>query len=319
MTVRYDRAPSAGARARLGPGGPLAPLLAPRRVAGLRVDAHLRERDGVTLYVGGAGVLSARVGADAVELRAHRTYARQAAGAAAFGRGRDQGDYVVARWSTGEAALWPAIEAYLEGLTVSATWAGREGAVQAAWAEVAGPWVPFDREAVLGYADAVARAAARAFPAVAAAHAEVEALAAGWARLPATRVGAELDQLAVDPAGRLVLLELKDAAAGSAAGVYYAPLQLLQYAWEWHAAWAAVRPGLDALLDARRALGLTPAGAPALREGLRPVVGFGEDGRSVEVRGRFDRVRRVVDRHLPPGVPPVEVWTVDRRGARRVG
>jgi len=141
--------------------------------------------------------------------------------------------------------------------------------------------------------------------------------ASGWAPLPKTKVGAELDQLAVDPEGRLVLIELKDAAA-SPASVFYSPLQLLQYVHEWAAAYDAVRPCLDALREARIAVGLSPPSMPPLTPGLRPVIGFGEDKRSTEVRARFEVVLDIVNRHLPSGALPIEVWAVSEQKVRRL-
>ena len=131
-----------------------------------------------------------------------------------------------------------------------------------------------------------------------------------WAQLPKDKVGAELDQLGVDESGRLVLLELKDA---DASGVYYAPLQLLQYIWEWHLALSAppagrIRDNFNGMISARMSAGITPLGTPSLRVGLRPAIGFGADTRSPEICRRFALVLGIVNKHLPPGVPPVEVW-----------
>ena len=132
----------------------------------------------------------------------------------------------------------------------------------------------------------------------------------GWARLPGR--GGEVDQLAVDPDGRLAVIELKDASSSS--GVYYAPLQLLQYVWEWHSAFDAIRDSIQRLLDARVALKLTSPGVPRIGTCIRPVVGFGADTRSKEVRRRYSKVLQVVNDHLPPGVVAVETWALDPIG-----
>ena len=126
-----------------------------------------------------------------------------------------------------------------------------------------------------------------------------------WAMLPQRKKSNEIDQIAVDPQGRLVIVELKDA---SASDVYYAPFQLLQYVWEWHNALGAVRGSLQKLLDARVALGLTPANVPRITGGVRAAIGLGDDGRSEEVRHRYERVLGVVNAHLPLGVSPIETW-----------
>ena len=125
-----------------------------------------------------------------------------------------------------------------------------EGDVQSMWSRVAEPWVPFDREAVLDYRPADASGTAREFEQVERARLELAAIAKcrGWAKPP--DAGREVDQLAVDPEGRLVLAELKDATRGSSS-VYYTPFQLLQYVWEWHSALESVKSGLQDLINAR--------------------------------------------------------------------
>ncbi|MCA9572813.1 MAG: hypothetical protein KC656_33475, partial [Myxococcales bacterium] len=154
-------------------------------------------------------------------------------------------------------------------------------------------------------------------PAVLAAHEAVAALAAkqGWKR-PASPKGAnELDQLAIDDRGRLVLVELKDARASE---VVTAPLQALRYAWEWHAALDVLLPSLQALRAARMAVGLMPPDTPELTGELRAVVAWGEGSPSPEVLRRLAEVKATVDRHFPPGIPEVEVWCVTPDGPRVV-
>jgi hypothetical protein len=299
--IRYARAPSPDLRTLLAPGGFLAPLLAERTVAGLPLDVHLREGDRVQAYCGLTRVIDARFGRGRVRFSAHLTYTSQACATGLF-----------RRWAAGEWGLEEALTTYFGAVVIRPALLQREGAVQAAWSRVRTPWVPFDREAVIGYADLDTQALHRSFPAIEAARAELdaEARSGGWAPMSEGKVGAELDQIAIDPEGRLVLLELKDAEA-SPASVYYAPLQLLQYAHEWAAALPAVRGQVQELLDARIALGLSPAGLPRLNGRIRVAVGFGEDRRSAEVRARFETVRRIVSRHLPPGVAGVEAWTLD--------
>ena len=131
------------------------------------------------------------------------------------------------------------------------------------------------------------------------------------------KLGGEVDQLAIDREGRLAVIELKDAAA-AAQNAYYAPLQLLQYVWEWHEALAVedVLTGVQALIDARVELGLTPRSVPRLTGGIRPVVGFGPDRRSDEVKRRYRDVLEVVNRHLLRHVPRIETWALDDGAAR---
>lgn len=169
------------------------------------------------------------------------------------------------------------------------------------------PWATLDREAVLGRPSSAARSLALDAPAVRAAHEAVDALAVagGWRR-PAMPKGAnELDQLAVDAEGRLVLVELKEARASE---VVTAPLQALRYAWEWHEAMPTVLHSLRALLAARRRVGLVPAGTPDLTGELRTVVAWADGRPSPEVHRRMLAVKQVVDAHLPTGIEKVEVW-----------
>ena len=63
-------------------------------------------------------------------------------------------------------------------------------------------------------------------------------------------------------------------------------------------------------------LGLTRNPVPNLTGGLRAVVCFGRDGRSEEVKDRYDRVLKVVNQHLPPLVPPIETWALEERPSR---
>ena len=304
---RYSRAPSPAFAALLTPGAFLSTLLQPRKVFGLQLDFQFREADHLHLYCGLARVLDASWSRGKVRIAADPAYSKQNCGARLF---RD--------WTPGEEGLSKYADTYLHEVGVKLAFLRREGVLQAAWARVSEPWVPFDREAVLGYSDAAERDAARTFPQMAAARSELVELqqAGGWAELPEPG-GAEVDQLAVDPDGRLVLLELKNVST-SAGAAYYSPYQLLQYVYEWHGALPAVRDQLSALIQARVLAGLTPAGLPALTGELRPAIGFGDALGSDEVRDRFEQVRTVVNRHLPPGVCPVEAWAIDGNVPRRV-
>jgi hypothetical protein len=245
-----------------------------------------------------------------VKLSANEAYRSQPCGARLF-----------RTWSTDERGLAEALEQYLANVVVAPTHLRSEGAVQAAWAGITWPWTPFDREAVFGYADTPAATSGRSFASVKAARAEIEGLgqSEGWAPTPADKVGAELDQIAVDPSGRLVLVELKHSRT-AAASVYYAPLQLLQYAHEWATGFEAVRHDLRSLVEARKELELSPLDTPEIGREIRPVVGFGPDLRTKKVRARFDQVRRIANRYLPAGVSPIEDWAIEAgRGPVRIG
>ena len=308
MMPTYDRAPSGELQEQLLDGA-LRSLLSVTegKVAGCRLDVHLRANDEVHVYCGLTRPLVTRLKASGdVRVGAAKSYINQECAKGLFGLWPR--DTVVAE------EFGRRLTEYLSRVDVASRWVRREGGIQARWSRVSEPWEPIDREAVLGYPSATVRVQARDFPVVKRARNRIEKLRAskGWARLPGR--GGEVDQLAVDQDGRLVVIELKYA---KASGVYYAPLQLLQYVWEWHRAFDAVHSPLQRLLDARTTLNLTSAHVPSIGVGIRPVVGFGADVRSEEVKCRYDQVLRVVNDHLPHGVPAVETWALDP--LRRVG
>ena len=264
---------------------------------------HLRVNDEVQIYCGLTRVLNVRRNKNGtVRLSAHQTYSRQ-----------DCAKAILRRWHTDEAdAFGCALDTYLDSVNVSERHTATEGAVQSLWSRVEYPWVPFDREAALTYLSRKESVEARVFARVESARIELEGIAGSyqWAEPP--NAGREVDQLAIDREGRLVIAELKDASAGPAS-VFYTPFQLLNYIWEWHSALELVRSGLQDLIDARVVLGLTRNPVPNLTGGLRAAVCFGRDGRSEEVKDRYDRVLEVVNRHLPPLVTPIETWALEER------
>lgn len=307
--IRYSRTPSSALSADLALGGLLSPLLVRRTVHGLLLDVHLREKDHVHVYCGLTKLVDARSAGQGVTVSAAKSYLSQPCGAGLF-----------KTWSRDESGFAEALDRYLSNVAVRSAHVVSEGAVQAAWAGITSPWTPFDREAVFGYDDTSARRSGRSFPSVQEARDEIEVLRRRgcWAPVPVGKVGAELDQIAVDPNGRLVLVELKHAGA-SEETVYYAPLQLLQYCHEWAVGFETVRADLCSLIQARQDLGLSPVTTPNLRSGLRPVIGLGQDTRSAEVRSRFEKVRAIVNRHLPSGASPIEVWALEARtGPKRI-
>lgn len=298
MTARYERTPTDALLALLADGGLLAPLRAKWSAAELPLDLQFREGDEVHLYCGLTRLVAARRRVGGVRLDASPTYTSQACAGGLF-----------RTWRDGEVGFGDALREYLDGVTVDARWVRKEGLVQAAWMAVHEPWVTLDREAVLGRPSTAARTFALDAPAVRAAHEAVDALAAagGWRRPAAPKGANELDQLAVDPDGRLVLVELKDARSSE---VVTAPLQALRYAWEWHDALPTVLPSLRALLAARRRLGLVPPGTPDLTGALRTVVAWADGGPSPEVHRRMLAVKEVADGQLPAGIEEIEVWSL---------
>ncbi len=202
MAARYDRAPTPALLELLADGGLLGPVRARWSVAGLPLDLQFREGDEIHLYCGLTRLVVARRQRSGVRLEAASTYTSQACAGGLF-----------RTWRAGEAGFGEALGAYLAGVVVGERWVRKEGLVQAAWMALREPWVTLDREAVLGRPSSAARTEALDLPAVRAAHEAVDALAVagGWKRPAVNQRANELDQLAIDPAGRLVLVELKDA------------------------------------------------------------------------------------------------------------
>ena len=307
----YDRAPSRELQELLLPGGFLAPLikLAGRQSSGHFHDVHFRRNDEVFVYRGHSAVVQVRrykrVGG--LKVTADEKY-----------RSMSVTENIFGRWAPNETGFEGALFDYLNKVDVSDSFTLKEGDIQQRWSRVTKPWVPFDREAGFSYgnfANDEERKKARMFDHVAEARIELEKC--GWGKLP--KPGRWLDQLAIDPDGHLVLLELKDASnSGKESEVYFSPFQLLQYVWEWHNALEAVRNGLQAVIDARVAVGLTPPSVPPLSGGIRAAVGFGADLRSAEVKRRHGMVLEIVNRHLPDGVEPIETWACTDTGASLV-
>ena len=326
----YKRTPSPALRQLLAADGFLAPLLQERTTNGIEIEVQFRSGDEVHLYCGLTCIVKCGRDSDSsIWVESHRTYALRPCANRLFRpasrRVTKRGKYVRDVWSISDPAFATALEIFLDGVTVGERQT-KEGSIQASWSRVSAPWVVFDKEAQLAYPSKPARARllSEAFrPSVEAARNELHLLAQSrrslpnrrdhWAMPPREKTRLKIDQLAVDPAGNLVLLEIKDA-SGSASEVYYAPFQLLQNIWEWQRALPAVRDPLQGLLDARVELGLTPCGVPPITGGVRAAIGFGADERSERVRSRYSEVLGIVNAQLPRGVSPIETWALVNGG-----
>ena len=324
VSPSYDRAPSQRLRQLLAPNGFLATFLVKRTVAGVDLEVHLRPEDEVDLYCGLACLVKGGRSRDgSVWIESHGGYAGQPCASGLFRPGRtreiNRGNYLRDEWDVGEPGFAQALDTFLGGVGV-APGQTKEGAVQARWSRIGGPWIVFDKEAALAYPSEPERRRhlSELFrEAVEEARSELSALVLSrrslpsrhnhWAMPTDPKGSLKLDQLAVDPDGNLVLLEIKDA-SGSSSKVYYAAFQLLQNVWEWHFALDAVRCSLQELLDVRVELGLTPSSAPPVKGGIRAAVGFGDDDRSEEVKRRYAEVLGIANKHLPSGVPAIETW-----------
>ena len=306
----YRRCPSEGLLALMANGGILSSLgdLPLRAVGGHLHDVHFRSNDEVHVYRGLTVVL---------KIRRHRrgglSIVQQANSTGDLPRGLER--------ANDPQRFQRALEECLTAARVGGRHTEHEGQVQLQWSRVTQPWTPFDREGRLGYRSTSHRTSFKSFAEVEKALSEIAELvdaASGtgrWAR-PEIR-GAEVDQLAVDQAGRLVLIELKDASKQDSQ-VYYSPFQLLQYLWEWHTALPGIREDVQCVIDARVSVGLLPPEIPPLSGGVRGCVAFGADQRSPEVRHLYEEVLDVVNRHLPEDVGAIETWTHDGTAPKRV-
>ena len=304
-TIRYRRAPSQELRGLLKPREFLAPVMALNRAKfkGTELDVHFRTNDKIQVYCGLTTILSVRL------LRRPYGSVRVDADPKYMGQPCAKGTGLFGRWRIGDARFIEAFESYLNVVKVNRSFTKGEGEVQSRWSKVSEKWIPFDREAVLAYESAEHRERTKTFPEVEAALESIQATARQrrWKEPELGAKGRKVDQIAVDPKGRLVLIELKDAKTNDYK-VFYAPFQLLQYVWEWHRALEGVMVGLQELIDARVSVGLTPASIVRPTSGLRAIVGFGTDKRTDEVRHRYGMVLDIVNHHLPPHVPSFETW-----------
>ena len=304
--------------------GFLAPLLLERKINGIKIEVQFRSDNEVHLYCGLTCVVNFRRDGDGlIRVKSRRTYACQPCANRLFRPASCQvdkpGTYVNDVWPVGDPAFAPALKTFLDGVTVGKKQT-REGSIQARWSRVIAPWIVFDKEAQLAYPSKAERdrLMSEAFrPSVEAARNELCRLARSrrslpnrgdhWAIPPKGKTRLKVDHLAVDSAGNLVLLEIKDA-SGSPSEIYYAPFQLLQNVWEWQRALPAVRGSLQGLLDARVELGLMRGDMPRLTGGVRAAIGFGTDERTDRVRSRYSEVLGIANARLPSGVSSIETW-----------
>ncbi|MDP1792578.1 MAG: hypothetical protein Q8K63_00465 [Acidimicrobiales bacterium] len=132
------------------------------------------------------------------------------------------------------------------------------------------------------------------------------------------KFGNELDLLAVDAAGRLLLIEVKPPLATK--GITAAPAQVHVYTRLFRSLIDAQEdfvPVLNQMLAQRTSLGLTAAG-PELptHPQLVPVVAIGHGLRSRVVLDRLAQVQAVLPKFNDPRIDPVEVWLMNDQGER---
>jgi hypothetical protein len=300
------------------------------------LDVQFRENDRLMFYSGGTCLLGARYLGARVRFSASDTYCLLDPST----EEKTKKELFAQEWSVDDDKLPAAISTYLSKVSVQRQWKEMEGDVQMRWADLKRslPWTPLDREAVLGYHKGKDRTNQQDIEDVRNAWQELHRRQGGrWPQIPLSKAKVpdgcerlmkrprELDQLAVDKEGRLVLIELKYASPsssvkkGSASSVYCAPLQLLQYVHEWHRGFASgdLLNQLQELVDSKVELGLLPPTVPKLTGALRPVVAFGDALPAGGAKAKFETVLEVANGFLPSGVPRIEVWNLETGGEPR--
>ena len=315
----YDRAPCDGLMKLCGDGGLLRPLIelngegAAKKHGNVPLDVQFRRDQEVHVYCGHARIIRASFNQTNRDVTVESAYA-------------DHDDTLVRSWpiDNSPSHFGEALAAYLERVDVGSKAEG-EGILQARWAHLGHantpcqPWTTIDREAAFNFPSTQARNALHERVDIDVGPARRAIIDIANLRPPRwsepQRTSGQLDQLAVDTEGNLVLVEIKDAASTGVARLFYAPLQLLKYVYIWHVSLRrlTVWKQLQRLIDARHALGLSP-NLPELTGGVRAAVCFGSfhPKPSDEVKRRFYEVLGVVNAHLPAGILPIETWEFEK-------
>ena len=317
LDVSYPRAPSQELRRLLKEDflAPICSLPDGNTIVNRHLDVHFRSSNQVHVYLGSARILN--VGAkrtDAVEISADKAYTKYS-------------EKLFGKWEADESGFVHALQEYLKKM-VDKFPPQQEGSVQERWSMACDqPWTTFDREASLNYKSTDQRKKAIEFSQVDKAHEILQMIArhrpnryaGSWKGPGKGPSRQQVDQLGIDEKGTLVLVELKDAGAKDPSSIFYSPLQLLRYIHEWDAALGRsnglIRRQLDAVIEARRDLGLMPQGA-RLGEKIRAAICFGDDVRTEEVKRRYYEALGVVNSHLPCGVSPIETWIWPKADSR---
>ena len=313
--VSYKRAPSKELLELLVGDGDLSWLidLGKEKIAGYHHDVHFRGKE-IHVYRDGARVVKAEwfTSLKKVDVSADKKYMNETCVEGFFGR-HEVGD-------TLSGGFKDKLKCYLDKVDIASNQKGKEGAVQTKWSRLEMcPWTPLDRECRLSHQsmtykeeveERIAKdvdGALRELKKIYRDHDNLKG-AARWAK-PAI-AGGQIDQLAVDDEGRLVLLELKDGSKNNKE-IYYAPFQLLQYVWRWHNALQespSLLCDLQELIRARQQVCLISSDVLDLTGCIKPAIGFGCDIPTAETKNRYKKVLEIVNCYLPPDVPHIETW-----------
>jgi hypothetical protein len=311
-SIWYDRTIPEEFRAELSPGGRFERLVRFARGRHL-ADIQLRAVGSLswaTIYCGLTNVLH-------LEYRKTHGYRLRAdkGNMAAKEAGPPEGILGWTTWSTATQLMagWPAIEAYMtrQFNGVAPRWTN-EGAVQAMLcANGRESYQVIDREAVFDFRDTAERERVHEELRTPLLNALDVPTPEGWWRPPAS-LGGEVDILAVDARGRLLVMEVKP--ADTLPGITWAPLQVSFYARLFHH-WSKEIGGesaeiLNRMLGQRITIGLEEVSSVSLSYPLDivPVIAI-QDPAHPQALARLDVVQ---DRLLEKGQgwPNLEVWLV---------
>ena len=312
-SIRYDRTIPEEFRAELSPGGRFERLV---RFAHHRhlADVQLRAvgtLSWATIYCGLANVLH-------LEYRKTRGYRLRADDQhmTANKAGPPEGILGWTTWSTPARLMagWPAIEAYMAGQFngTAPRWAN-EGAVQAMLCAYGGEsYQVIDREAVFDFRDTAERERIHKALRAPLLDALDVPTPEGWWRPPAS-LGGELDILAVDARGRLLVMEVKP--ADNLPGITWAPLQVSLYTRLFHHWSEAVGREsaeiLNTMLRQRIAIGLEEASSVSLSYPLKivPVIAIQDPVAHPQALARLNAVQAQLLK-AGQGYDNLEVWLV---------
>lgn len=321
--MHFDRVVSQDLLNALLPGGPLHGAVTWCAEDPSLRDLQLRKSPKgpacwASLYVGLTSVLDIVEQRGRFMLKAHNTHQEAGRFDATWGAWQSLDDL---------GAQWPRVRSYLDAASsqVHGRWTDSEGRVHALLStSLQSGLSVINREASVAFCDQPTKdeltegwAFALTAPLRAAGRSEP-----WWTVQLAKKLGTSPDLLAVDDAGRMLVIEAKP--ANAPAGIGWAPAQVAFYA-TMYAAWAteageAAHTSLEQQLSQRRALGLVPADtgrALAWPPTVVPVLAIGAGMVSPEV---WDRLDAVVTTLQPTtnGPASLEIWRLTSDGHPRV-
>ena len=317
--IRYNRVPSPSLL-KLLKGGEALNFLTKVLICknSVRLDVQLREKDTISIYCGSTEIAEIRARSNYIKISAAHAYSNQLCAKG-----------VMKKWKTGEysmRSLKDAILKYFDQVEVNSRYWSKEGQTQVKWEQRCGrnwnlevPFMVFDREVVLGYDSKVQKKELQGkfVSSINLAKKSIEKIPdKKWAKYK-NRNSNELDLIALGNDGKsIVLIEVKHHSAISGE-IYYSPLQILYYVLEWKNALESqdagdLIQGINNLVKAKKSLGLLPADAPELINGikpdLKPIIAVDEAGWSNELSYRLREVIRATNSVTHNALEKLQIW-----------